>query len=667
MTKAEAKKRIEELRKEINYHNYRYYVLNDPVISDYEYDQLLKELIELEKQFPEFITPDSPTQRVGGEPLKEFKPVTHSPPMLSLDNTYSYEELEEFDRRIRKAVSDIHYIVEQKVDGVAVSLIYQDGKFIQGATRGDGTTGDDITQNLKTIKTIPLQLLTDDPRLLNIEVRGEVYLTKKQFAELNKEREEAGEMLFANPRNAAAGSLKLLDPKLVAERKLDIFVHTIPKPPSREYTSDYQMLETLKKIGFKVIPHSERFTSIKQVIEYCEKWQEERHKLPYEVDGMVIKVDEFLAREKLGETQKSPRWAVAYKYPPMQATTQIIDVLFSVGRTGVITPVAKMKPVFLSGSTISSATLHNFDEIKRKDIRVGDTVIIEKAGEVIPQVVKVVVDKRTGKERKILPPQKCPVCQSKLVREADEVALRCINASCPAQIKGRLLHFASRSAMDIEGLGTVLVNTLVDKKLVKDFADLYHLRYEDLIKLERMGDKSVKNLLSAIEKSKSRPYRNVLYALGIRHVGLHTAQVLTTAFPSIEKLQNATFEEISSVMGIGPTVAESIKNFFSDKENLRLIERLKKVGLKFSEKQEEIRKKPLAGKTFVITGTLKNYTREQATELIFRLGGNVSSSVSKKTDYLIVGAEPGSKYDKAKALGIKMISEEEFLKMISEK
>ncbi|MDW7988436.1 MAG: NAD-dependent DNA ligase LigA, partial [candidate division WOR-3 bacterium] len=543
----------------------------------------------------------------------------------------------------------------------------KDGKFIQGATRGDGTIGDDITQNLKTIKTIPLTLLTDDPQLLNIEVRGEVYLTKKQFAELNKEREEAGETLFANPRNAAAGSLKLLDPKLVAERKLDIFIHTIPRPPSREFNSDYQMLEVLGKIGFKIIPHSERFNNIKQVIEYCEKWQEERHKLPYEVDGMVIKVDEFQAREKLGETQKSPRWAVAYKYPPLQATTKIIDVLFSVGRTGVITPVAKMKPVFLSGSTISSATLHNFDEIKRKDIRIGDTVIIEKAGEVIPQVVKVVTDKRTGQERKITIPEKCPICHSKLVREADEVALRCINASCPAQIKGRLLHFASRSAMDIEGLGTVLVNTLVDKKLVKDFADLYYLRYEDLIKLERMGDKSVKNLLAAIEKSKQRPYRNVLYALGIRHVGLHTAQVLATAFPSIDKLQAASFEEISSIMGIGPTVAESIKNFFTDKENLRLIERLKKVGLKFSEEPVAIQKKPLAGKTFVITGTLKNYTREQATELIFRLGGNVSSAVSKKTDYLIVGSEPGSKYEKAKALGVKMISEEEFLKMISEK
>jgi DNA ligase (NAD+) len=667
MTKQEARRRIEELRKEINYHNYRYYVLNDPVISDYEYDQLLKELTELEKQFPEFITPDSPTQRVGGEPLKEFKPVTHSPPMLSLDNTYSYEELEEFDKRIRKAVSDIHYLVELKVDGVAVSLKYKDGSFIQGATRGDGTTGDNITQNLKTIKTIPLKLMTDDPRLLNLEVRGEVYLTKKQFADLNKEREETGEPLFANPRNAAAGSLKLLDPKLVAQRKLDIFIHTIPKPPSPEITSDYETLKLLKKIGFKVIPHSERFRSINEVIDYCEAWKEERHKLPYEVDGMVIKIDEFQAREKLGETQKSPRWAVAYKYPPMQATTQIIEVFFSVGRTGVVTPVAKMKPVFLSGSKISSATLHNFDEIKRKDIRIGDTVIIEKAGEVIPQVVKVVTDKRTGKEKKVQPPEKCPVCNSKLVREADEVALRCINASCLAQIKGRLLHFASRSAMDIEGLGTVLVNTLVDKGLVKDFADLYHLTYDDLINLERMGDKSVKNLLKAIEKSKTRPYRNVLYALGIRHVGLHTAQVLTTAFPSIDKLKDASFEEISSIMGIGPTVAESIKNFFSDNENLRLIDRLKKVGLKFAEEVSSAEKRPLAGKTFVLTGTLNNYTREQATELIFSLGGNVSSSVSRKTDYVIVGKDPGSKYEKAQSLGIKTITEEEFLKMIKGK
>ncbi|MEO0075036.1 MAG: NAD-dependent DNA ligase LigA [candidate division WOR-3 bacterium] len=667
MTKVQARKEIERLRKEINFHNYRYYVLNDPVISDYEYDILLKKLQSLEKEFPELITPDSPTQRVGGEPIKEFKPVIHSPPMLSLDNTYSYEELKEFDRRIRKTISKFNYLVEQKVDGVAVSLKYKDGKFFQGATRGDGTTGDDITVNLKTIKSIPLQILSDSKLLKDFEVRGEVFLTKKQFAQLNEEREQEGEPLFANPRNAAAGSLKILDPKIVSQRNLDIFIHTIPKPPSKEFTSDLETLEILKQAGFKIIPHSDLLDSIEKVIDYCEQWQEERHKLPYEVDGMVVKVDEFRVREVLGETIKSPRWAVAYKYPPMQATTKILDVIYSVGRTGVITPVAKLEPVFLSGSTISNSTLHNFDEIKRKDIRIGDTVIIEKAGEVIPQIVKVVVAKRTKDIKPILIPKYCPVCHAKLFKASDEVALRCINASCPAQIKGRLLHFASRSAMDIEGLGEIMVNNLVDKKMVKDFADLYYLSYDDLIKLERMGDKSVTNLLNAIQKSKSKPFSKVLFALGIRHIGIHAARLLVSNFPSIDALQNATFDEIANIKGMGPVIAESITNFFKDKENCNLISRLKKVGLNFSETFLTQYNPLIKDKTFVLTGTLKNYTREQATELIIKQGGNVSTSVSKKTDYLLVGKEPGSKYDKAKTLGIKIISEDEFIKMIGKK
>lgn len=664
MTKAEAKKQVEKLRKDINYHNYRYYVLNDPVISDYEYDILLKKLQALEKEFPDLITPDSPTQRVGGEPIKKFKSVSHSPLMLSLDNTYSYDELREFDNRVRKTVSKINYLVEQKIDGVAVSLKYVDGKFIQGATRGDGAIGDDVTVNLKTIKSIPLQILSDTKLLKDFEVRGEVFLTKKQFAQLNEEREQEGEPLFANPRNAAAGSLKILDPKIVAQRNLDIFVHTVPKPPSKEFTSDFRTLEILKQAGFKIIPHSDLLDSIEKVTDYCEQWQEERHKLPYEVDGMVVKIDDFASREKLGETIKSPRWAVAYKYPPMQATTKVLKIILSVGRTGVVTPVAEMTPVFLSGSTISHSTLHNFDEIARKDIRIGDTVIIEKAGEVIPQVVKVVKDKRTGKEKKLRIPTKCPVCHSMLFRETEEVALRCVNASCPAQIKGRLAHFASRSAMDIVGLGFVMTSTLVDKGLVKDFADLYTLKYEDLIKLERMGDKSVKNLLAGIENSKKQPYSRVLFALGIRHIGTHAARLLVTNFPSIDKLSKATFDEISNIMGIGPTVAESVINFFKDKENRQLIERLKKAGLKFTEEVTKKGKQPLLNKTFVLTGTLKNYAREQASEIIMNLGGNVSSSVSKNTDYVLAGSEPGSKYDKAKALGIKILTEDEFIKMI---
>jgi len=664
MTKAQAQKQVARIRKDINYHNYRYYVLNDPTISDFEYDKLFKQLIELEKNFPELITPDSPTQRVGGEPIKEFKSVTHSPQMLSLDNTYSYDELREFDNRIKKTVSNINYIVEQKVDGVAVSLKYLDGRFVQGATRGDGTTGDDVTVNLRTIKSIPLYILQSDKLLKDFEVRGEVFLTKKQFAQLNQEREEQGESLFANPRNAAAGSLKILDPKIVASRKLDIFIHTIPTPPAKEFTSDCKTLEVLKDAGFKIIPHSNLFDSIEKVIAYCTEWDEKRHKLPYEVDGMVIKIDDFAARIRLGETGKSPRWAVAYKYPPMQATTKINKVIFSVGRTGVVTPVAEMDPVFLSGSTISHSTLHNFDEVNRKDIRIGDIVIIEKAGEVIPQVVKVIIEKRPNNTKKLRPPTKCPTCNSKLFREADEVAIRCINVSCPAQIKGRLAHFAYRSAMDINGLGFVMVDTLVEKGLVKDFADLYTLKFEDLIKIERMGEKSVQNLLDGIKKSKNTSYNRVLFAFGIRHIGIHAARLLVSRFQSIDKLSKATFDDISSIRGIGPTVAESIINFFKDKENRQLIDGLKMVGLRFSEDVSKKIDQPLINKSFVLTGSLKNYTREKASEIIMNLGGNVSSAVSKKTDFVLAGTEPGSKYDKAKTLGVKIISEDDFVKMI---
>ncbi len=664
MNKAQAQKHIERLRKEINYHNYRYYVLNDPIISDFEYDKILKQLIELEKNFPELITPDSPTQRVGGEPIKEFKSVIHSPQMLSLDNTYSYDELREFDNRIKKTVSNINYIVEQKIDGVAVSLKYADSKFVQGATRGDGTTGDDVTVNLRTIKSIPLYILQLDKLLKDFEVRGEVFLTKKQFAQLNQEREEQGESLFANPRNAAAGSLKILDPKIVASRKLDIFIHTIPIPPAKKFTSDCRTLEVLKDTGFKIIPHSNLFNSIEKVIDYCTEWDEKRHELPYEVDGMVVKVDDYATRIRLGETGKSPRWAVAYKYPPMQATTKVLDVIFSVGRTGVVTPVAAMDPVFLSGSTISHSTLHNFDEVARKDIRINDTVIIEKAGEVIPQVVKVIIEKRPKNTKKLRPPTKCPVCHSKIFREADEVAIRCINVSCPAQIKGRLAHFSYRSAMDINGLGFVMVDTLVEKGLVKDFADLYFLKFKDLIKLERMGEISVQNLLDGIEKSKNQPYNRVLFAFGIRHIGIHAAHLLVSRFPSIDKLSKTTFDDISCIRGIGPTVAESVINFFKDKENRQLIDRLKMVGLRFSEDITKKTDQPLINKSFVLTGGLKNYTREQASEIIVNLGGNVSASVSKKTDFVLTGTEPGTKFAKAKALGVKIISEDDFVKMI---
>lgn len=664
MNLAAAKQEIERLRKEINLHNYRYYVLNDPIISDYEYDMLVKKLEELEHQFPELITPDSPTQRVGGEPIKEFKSVAHSIPMLSLDNTYSYDELKEFDQRVFKGVGKVKYVAELKVDGVAVALTYKNGYLVQGATRGDGKTGDDITQNLRTIKTIPLKILSDDPDLQNIEVRGEVYLTKKQLEELNLEREEREEPLFANPRNAAAGSLKLQDPKLVARRKLDIFIHTVPEPPSKRYPFHYELLKALRGAGFKTIEHIKRCNSIEEVIHYCQEWENRRDELEYEVDGIVVKVDSFSQREELGETIKSPRWACAYKYPPRQATTEITEIGLQVGRTGVVTPVAHLRPVFLSGSTISRATLHNEDEIKRKDIRIGDTVIIEKGGEVIPKVVKVVSDKRTGKEKIFKMPKTCPVCESKIYRPEGEAAWRCINASCPAQVKRRISHFASRGAMDIDGLGRAMVEMLVEKGLVRDFADLYHLKLEQLMALERMGKKSSENLLNALERSKAQPYYKVLFALGIRNVGIHAARLLAQAFPSIDLQKKAKPDEIARIYGIGQTVATSIADFFKNPKNLELITRLKKVGLNFEAEKGVKGPKPLAGKTFVLTGTLKNYTREQATELIVSLGGNVSSSVSKKTDYVLAGADPGSKYDKAKALGVKIISEEEFLKLI---
>lgn len=659
----DAKREIEKLRKEINYHNYRYYVLNDPVISDYEYDLLVKRLEKLEKEFPELITPDSPTQRVGGEPLKEFPTVRHKIPMLSLDNTYSYDELKEFDTRVRKTVKGVKYVVEPKIDGVAVALRYERGRLIQGATRGNGIQGDDITQNIRTIRTVPLVILKDDPALSNIEVRGEVFLTKKQFEELNLEREERGESLFANPRNAAAGSLKLQDPREVAKRKLDIFIHTVPFPSSKKHSSHYRLLLELKEAGFKVIPHFKLCSSIDEVIDYCKEWETKREGLPFEVDGMVVKVDDFSQRDALGATIKSPRWAVAYKYPAHQATTKIMDIALQVGRTGVVTPVAILKPVPLSGSTISRATLHNEDEIRRKDIRIGDTVIIEKGGEVIPKVVKVVKEKRTGKEIIFKMPQRCPVCGGRIYRLEGEVAWRCVNANCPSQIKRRIQHFASRNAMDIEGLGSALVEQLVNNGLIKDLADIYDLKLEELIGLERMGRKSSENLLKAIKKSKNRPFDRVLFALGIRWVGTRAAQLLADTFGSIDRLMTASYEEIAQIPGEGGVLAESVINFFKDPKNVALVNRLKKAGLKFK-KEKKRRPKSLSGKTFVLTGTLKRWTRPEATELITSLGGKVTSSVSKNTDYVVAGENPGSKYTKAKALGVKIINEEEFWKLI---
>jgi DNA ligase (NAD+) len=667
MKEKEAEREIRRIRKDIEYHNHRYYVLNEPTISDYEYDQLYKKLEKLEHDFPNLITADSPTQRVGGMPLKEFASVVHRVKMLSLDNTYSEEEVIEFDKRIRKAVGKpLKYETSLKIDGVAVTLSYAEGTFVSGATRGDGVRGDDITQNLRTVRSIPLRMLAVPHGLQDIEVRGEVYLPKRSFQKLNREREKTGEPLFANPRNAAAGTLKLLDPREVAERGLDIFVHTVPRKPGSGYNSHYATLLALGQVGFKIIPHIKLCNDIDEVFAYIREWQEKRESLAYEVDGLVIKVDDFEIRERLGYTAKSPRWAIAYKYPARQAVTLLKAINLQVGRTGRITPVAVLEPVLLSGTTVSRATLHNEDEIRKKDIRVGDHVIIEKGGEVIPKVVGVVKRKRTRKAKVFHFPKKCPDCHEPIYRLPEEADWRCVNSSCPAQIKGSILHFASRPAMDIEGLGSVLVDKLVDMGRVKSFDDLYCLHVKELAEMERMGEKSAQNLVSAIEKSKQREFVNVLYALGIPNIGFNTSTLLVDHFSDIDLIIKAKVDDLSVIHGIGKILAESIVNYFNTKENLRLVENLKNIGLRFSAKPRKGATQLLRGKRFVFTGELASMSRHEAQGIVRKLGGKPSSSVSKKTDYVVAGKESGSKYDKAKRLGVKIIREGEFLAMIKQ-
>lgn len=665
MNIAHAKKKIERLRKKIHHHNYQYYVLNEPIISDYQYDQLYKELEELERLFPGLITSDSPTQRIGGKPLKEFKTVKHTVKMLSLDNTYSEDEVREFDKRVKKGLGkDVQYEVTLKIDGVAVTLLYKNGKFVLGATRGDGLRGDDITQNLKTIRTIPLEILGDNKELMDIEVRGEVFLPKKSFDRLNREREKQGLHIFANPRNAAAGTLKLLDSKEVAKRGLDIFIHTIPEQPGPHFISHYKSLKKLSLSGFKVIPDIKLCSTVDEIFQYIKEWQDKREGFECEVDGLVIKVDNFNDQTTLGYTIKSPRWAIAYKYQAKQAITKLKDIHFQVGRTGRITPVAILDPISLSGSTISRATLHNEDEIKRKSIKIGDYVIIEKGGEVIPKVVDVVKNRRTGKEEDFHFRKTCPVCGEKIYRLLDEADWRCVNSSCPAQIKRAISHFASRQAMDIEGCGYILVDKLVDKGILKGFDAIYSLDIETIAKLERMGEKSAQNLINAIEKSKKREFVNVLYALGIPNIGINASNLLVNEFKSIDQIINAKIEDLSKIDGIGEIVGQSIINYFKNKKNLELIEKLKKFGIRFKSKKQISKKAFLRGKTFVFTGELDSMTRQEAQSKIRKLGGHPSSSVSQKTDFVVAGRDPGSKYIKAKKLGVKTISEQEFLNMI---
>ncbi len=657
-----ARKEIERLREEIRYHNHKYYVENNPVISDEEYDKLLSRLQKLEEKFPRFITPDSPTQRVGGEPLKEFTTITHKIPMLSLDNTYSEGEVKEFDQRVKRWLDEdkVDYVADLKIDGVAVSLTYREGIFTLGATRGNGVQGDDITQNLKTIRSIPLRISRAIPVL---EVRGEVYMEKADFARINREREEKGESLFANPRNATAGSLKLLDPREVAKRPLKIFIHSLGFVQGIEWESLWEALDFLQEVGFRVNEHRKLCDSLDEVLTFWQEWHEKRDSLPYEIDGTVIKVNKISRQIRLGSTSKSPRWAIAFKFPARQATTILREIKIQVGRTGTLTPVALFDPVPLAGSVISRATLHNLDEIRRKDIRIGDRVIIEKGGDVIPQVVKPIPEVRTGNEIVFEMPKNCPVCGAEVIKLEGEVAYRCENPACPAQVKRRIQHFASKNAMNIEHLGPALIEQLVDKKLIKDYGDLYSLRYEEVVALERMAEKSAKNLFASLEKSKSRPFSAVLFALGIRHVGIHAAEILSRHYSSLEELSRVSREELESIQEIGPIMAESIVRFFQQPETWQVIEKLKRAGVRLK-REEEKGALPLRGLVFVFTGALANFTRSRAEALIKELGGEASSSVSRRTSYVVVGENPGSKYEKAKALGIPVLSEEEFVELV---
>jgi len=658
----EAAQKIQKLSGEIKYHEKKYYVDNNPQISDYEFDQSVKKLEELESQYPELVTPESPTQRVGEQPLEGFVSVDHSTPMLSLDNCYSVEELREFEERIQKLLPSqkIEYVAELKIDGLGISAIYRDGKFFQAVTRGDGFRGDKVTANVKTIRSMPLGI--SNPK--EIEVRGEIYLPFESFKKINKEREKNSEPLFANPRNAAAGSLRTLDPREVSSRRLDIFLYYI-FIENNEMPTQWENLKMLRELGFKINLNVCHCADLDEVISFYDEWRGKRDNLDYDVDGIVVKVNSTEQRNILGATAKFPRWAISFKFPARQATTRIKDITIQVGRTGALTPVAVLEPVQLSGITISRSTLHNEDEIKRKDIRIGDTVLIERSGDVIPKVVSVMKERRTGKEKKVAWPLRCPVCNSSTFKPEEEAISRCTNPSCPAKIKESILHFAWRRAMNIEGLGESLADQLLEKKLIQKIPDLYSLKHEDLANLERMGPKSSQNLLDEIEGTKQRNLDRLIYALGIRYVGERTAQALASHFKDLDALAKASLEELTQIEDVGPKVAESVAFFFNQFENIELINKLKKAGLNLSYRERERREgMPLAGQTFVLTGKLESLSREEAGKLIQEKGGTVTSSVSSKTDYVVAGESPGSKFQKAQRLGIQTLEEKEFLKLI---
>lgn len=663
MNRNEAEKKIKKLRKEINHHNYQYYVKNDPIISDYEFDHLLKDLETIEHKYPDLITPDSPTQRVGETPLTEFTTVKHKIAMLSLDNTYNHDELREFDTRIRKHIDKIEYVVEPKIDGAGVALWYENGQLIRGATRGDGIHGDDVTTNLKTIRSIPLKIR--EKTLNTFEVRGEVYLPISGFKKLNIEQIKQKNPVFANPRNAAAGSLRLLDPRIVATRPLDIFVYYLSYS-DKTFTTHQKTIEAIKKAGFRVNEHIKKVKDIEQVITYCTHLETQRDTLDYEIDGVVVKINSLEQQKTLGETIKHPRWAIAYKFAAKQATTTLRDIDIQVGRTGTLTPVALLEPIPVGGVTVSRATLHNFDELKRKDIRIGDHVLIERSGDVIPQVVKAIPEKRTGNEKKKRIPKKCPICSTLITRVEGEVAVRCPNRMCPARLKWRLKHYASRDAMDIDHLGQSTIDKLTDQGYIDSIADLYKLKKADILQLEGFKEKSAENLIESIEKSKHQRLSRLIYGLGIRHVGKYAAQILATRFHSIQSLAKADTEELKQIFGLGEKTAESIGAFFTLEEHQALITQLEQHGVQTNE-GEKTTEKPLEEKKFLFTGSLQSLSRPDAGEKVKELGGIVGSSISKDVDYIVVGTNPGSKYDKAKKMKITILSEEEFLRLITER
>ena len=665
---AAIKKEVEQLQEKLQYHEYRYYVLDDPEISDAAYDRLMNRLKELEEAHPELVTPDSLTVRVGGEPREGFSTVKHARPMLSLDNAFSYDALRDWDKRVREGSGQekIEYIAEHKFDGLSISLQYEDGVLVRGVTRGDGTTGEDVTPNAKTIRSIPLRVdaavLKKIKLARSFEVRGEVMMTRKAFEALNRHQEEIGGKIFVNARNSAAGAVRVLDPAITAARRLDFFAYYLLVDGKVPFAKHSESLQALKQLHFRASDDWKLCAGIEAVTAYCDDWDAKREKLPYEIDGVVIKVNSIPIQNELGYTSKAPRWAIAYKYPARQETTVVNDIIVQVGRTGTLTPVAVLEPVQVGGVTVSRSTLHNMDEIERLGLHIGDTVLIERAGEVIPHVLKVV---KEGKHRRpFRMPKNCPECGSAIHHVEGEVAYRCVNAACPAKRKESLLHFAGRHAMNIDGLGDKIVDQLVDKGLVKDVADLYSLKLEELAGLERMAEKSAQNLLEEIEASKKNSLARLIYALGIQFVGERTGQLLAEHFSSVEDLAAAKEEQLIEVPEVGPKVAASIAEFFSEPANLKLIKKLNKAGVHPTAEKRKVKSDKFAGKSFVFTGGLANRSREEAGEIVQQHGGKVSGSVSKKTDYVVVGADPGSKYDKAKELGVTILTETEFEKLV---